>query len=142
MTSGQNNIIVSEVGYCDHEINEALESPVCGGEGETGTKAASNLTTMLESALPYREARWLKALIVYSRDAGGWAMQEYPSKVLSKSGESLKAFADGNGLGWWAIQTTPNPTGEGSISLYGVSCVSATACVAVGNAGITPGRTG
>lgn len=141
MTSGQNNIIVSEVGYCDREINEALESPVCGGEGETGTKTAANLTTMLESALPYREAHWLKALIVYSRDAGGWAMQEYPSKVLSKGGESLEAFADGNGLGWWSTQTTPNPTGEGPISLYGVSCVSTTACIAVGNAGISPGRT-
>jgi hypothetical protein len=113
MTSGQNNIIVSEVGYCDDEINEALESPVCGGEGETGTKVALNLTTMLESALPYREARWLKALIVYSRDAGGWAMQEYPSKVLSKGGESLEAFADSFGLGWWSIQTTPNPGSGG-----------------------------
>lgn len=136
MTSGQNNIIVSEVGYCDHEINEALESPVCGGEGETGTKAASNLATMLESALPYREARWLKALIVYSRDAGGWAMQEYPSKVLSKGGESLRAFADSYGLGWWSIQSTPNPGSGGQSSLHAVSCLSSSACTAVGSANI------
>lgn len=131
MTSGQNNIIVSEVGYCDHEINEALESPVCGGEGETGTKAAANLSTMLESALPYREARWLKALIVYSRDAGGWAMQEYPSKVFSKGGESLEAFANSYGLGWWSTQSTPNP-GIPVSTLHGVSCTAASTCIAVG----------
>jgi hypothetical protein len=136
MTSGQNNIIVSEVGYCDNELNKALESPVCGGEGEAGTKAATNLTTMLESALPYREAHWLKALIVYSRNAGGWAMQEYPSKVLSKGGESLEGFANSYGLGWWSIQSTPNPGSGGQSSLRAVSCLSASACIAAGSANI------
>jgi len=33
----------------------------------------------------------------------------------------------------WAIQTTPNPTGAHDSSLFGVSCVSAGACTAVGD---------
>ena len=32
----------------------------------------------------------------------------------------------------WTVQTTPNPEGATDISLYGVSCSSATACTAVG----------
>ena len=32
----------------------------------------------------------------------------------------------------WTVQSTPNPTGATSGSLYGVSCTSATACTAVG----------
>jgi hypothetical protein len=35
----------------------------------------------------------------------------------------------------WTVQPTPNPTGAQSSSLSGVSCTSATACTAVGNAG-------
>ena len=32
----------------------------------------------------------------------------------------------------WSIQHTPNPTGSGDIQLFGVSCTSASACMAVG----------
>jgi hypothetical protein len=32
----------------------------------------------------------------------------------------------------WALQTTPNPPGSKTTELYGVSCSSATACIAVG----------
>jgi IPT/TIG domain len=132
MTSGQNNLIVSEVGYCDDELNKALENPPCHEEGEEGVQAATNLTTMLDNALPYREAGWLRALIVYSRNAGGWAMQEYPSQVLSKAGEALDAFA--NVFGWtWAVQSTPGPVEATASKLFDTSCTSSSACVAVGD---------
>jgi len=32
----------------------------------------------------------------------------------------------------WSLQATPNPSNGGDVSLYGVSCASRTACVAVG----------
>ena len=79
MTSGQNNIIISEAGY----------------EGNT-TTAAQELTKMLNTALPYHEAGWLKALIVYSRGDGVWSMQ-LPGGALTKQGEALDAFAAAHG---------------------------------------------
>jgi hypothetical protein len=33
----------------------------------------------------------------------------------------------------WAIQPTPNPTGQAPSVLSGVSCTAATACTAVGD---------
>ncbi len=131
MTSGQNNLIVSEVGYCNNELNRTLENPPCNEEGEEGTKTATNLTTKLDNAVPYREAGWLRALIVYSRNAGGWAMQEYPSKVLSKGGEAPDAFAGEFGL-TWMVQSTPNPSGATASRLLDTSCASSNACMAVG----------
>jgi hypothetical protein len=130
MTSGQNNIIVSEVGYCDTEINkeECSEENVSG----TGAQTGKWMTEMLDNALPYHEAGWLKALIIYSRNAGGWAMQEYPSQALSKGGEALDAFANVYGQ-TWSIPSTPNPTGAKSSGLAGVSCTSSEACTAVGH---------
>ncbi len=98
MTSGQNNIIVSEVGYCAEEVNNP--TGIEGGVGCHGfsvkdsTVAASDLSGMLGNSRPYQEAGWLRALIVYSRNDGGWAMQSYPELTLTKSGEALEAFAD------------------------------------------------
>jgi len=88
MTSGQNNIIVSEVGYCAQEVNKGKGC----SEVETGAQAAANLTAMLDNALPYHQAGWLRALLVYSRNDGGWAMQ-LPGGAFTKLGEAFKAFA-------------------------------------------------
>ena len=55
------------------------------------------LTEMLDNALSYRQAGWLRALIVYSRDDDGWAM-ERPHGRLTKQGEVLDEFADRHGL--------------------------------------------
>ena len=90
MTSGQNNIIISEVGYCAGDINQGGE---CPGSGESSAQAAEHLTEMLANARPYREAGWMRALMVYARGAGGWAMQSFPSKKLTKQGTALLAFA-------------------------------------------------
>jgi hypothetical protein len=91
MTSGENNIIVSEVGYCVSAKGACNESGAA--EAETDAEAAALLTQMLTDALPYREAGWLKALIVYARGDGGWAMHEAPSERVNRKGEALIAFA-------------------------------------------------
>ena len=98
MTSGQDNIIVSEVGYCAHsEGDDCHESGKA--EVQTRRQAASALTQMLYNALPYREAGWLRALIVYGRGDGGWSMQDYATRGLTAQGEALRAFALAHGGG-------------------------------------------
>jgi hypothetical protein len=92
MSSGENNIIVSEIGYCaKSEGGDCHDSR--GAVVATRAEAATSMTAMLENALPYYEAGWLKALIVYGRGDGGWSMVDYPSLTVSKQGEALMAFA-------------------------------------------------
>jgi len=92
MTSGQNNIIVSEIGYCDLDVNEGRG---CGApQVAHGSEAAEQLSQTLISALRYHQAGWLRALLVYSRNDGGWAMQ-VPGGELTAQGEALEAFAEG-----------------------------------------------
>jgi hypothetical protein len=91
MTSGQNNIIVSEIGFCALDVNAGQN---CGGPYLAhGSEAAERLTEVLDNAVPYHEAGWLRALIVYSRNDGGWAMQ-LTGGALTAEGEALEAFAD------------------------------------------------
>lgn len=129
MNSGQNNIIVSEVGYCDEEVDKGEE---CGGEGVNNAEAEKDMTEMLDHAKPYHEEGWLRALIVYSRNAHGYAMQEYPSKEITKQGIALDAFASVYGQ-TWSTQEPPNPKEAKSSSLAGISCTSSEACTAVGH---------
>lgn len=96
MTSGEDNIIVSEVGYCARseggDCNESGQAEV-----QSRQEAATRLTQMLENALPYREAGWLRALIVYGRGDGGWSTQDYSTRRLTRQGEALQAFALAHG---------------------------------------------
>ncbi len=89
MTSGQNNLIVSELGYCARNVNGGRG---CGSPSTaTGEEAARDLTKALENAVPYHRAGWLRVLLVYSRSAGGWAMQ-FPDGRLTAQGRALLAF--------------------------------------------------
>lgn len=91
MTSGQNNLIVSEVGYCAADVNEGRS---CGHDTFAhGVEAADALHEMLVNTQPYHEAGWLRALLVYSRNDGGWAMQ-LPGGALTEQGRTLLAFAE------------------------------------------------
>jgi IPT/TIG domain len=126
MSSGQNNIVVSEVGYCAPDVNQGRN---CGGpaEAEDSTQAARRLTKMLDNALPYREAGWLRALIVYARADGGWAMQT-PSGGLTRQGEALVAFADLHGSTSSIASTSPislpaKPPEAPGFSLMNVACL-------------------
>jgi len=69
MTSGQNNIIISEVGFCALDVNAGKN---CGGPtSHTAPQRPERLTEVLDNAVPYHEAGWLRALIVYSRTMAG-----------------------------------------------------------------------
>ncbi len=94
--SGRNDIVVSEDGYCARSEGGDCDD-TGGSEVETREEAAERLTAMLERARAYHEAGWLKAMIVYSRNDGGWSMEEYPSLQLSPQGEALIAFAQAHG---------------------------------------------
>jgi hypothetical protein len=54
--------------------------------------------------------------------------------VHNISGLDVTSAERWNGIAW-ATQTTPNPTGTQNSSLSGVSCASATACIAIGSFG-------
>ncbi len=91
MNSGQNNLIVSEIGYCALDVNDGHS---CGFQSVPHSiEAGALLTEMLESAAVYHDAGWLRALLVYSRNDGGWAMQ-LAHGILTAQGEALEAFAD------------------------------------------------
>ncbi len=138
LTSGQNNIIISEFGYWTPDVNTVEEEKngyLHKGGPESAwaansTQAAQWLGEALKVASVYRQEGWLKALVVFSRNAGGWAMEVEPS-VLTKQGEALDPFGNFYGLNWLA-QPTPSP-GGGDYTLKGISCVSTTACEAVGS---------
>lgn len=91
MTSGQSNIIISEVGWCALKVKHGAG---CGGPYvDTGREAAQNLRQALQNALPMRQAGWLRALLVFSRNDGGWAMQ-LPGGALTEQGKALLGFAE------------------------------------------------
>ena len=98
MASGQDNIIVSEVGYCARSAGGGCDD---SGQAEVPDEqqAAARLAQMLQNARPYSEAGWLRALIVYSRSAGGWSMLEHSSGRLDLLGRALERFAAAAGAG-------------------------------------------
>lgn len=121
MTSGQNNIIVSEVGYCAPDVGQDTE---CSGPAaaENSTQAATWLTEMLDNALPYRQAGWLRALIVYSRDDRGWAMETLGGH-LTAQGEALDEFADLHGL-TSSVSPAPRASIAPALGLVTASCLT------------------
>lgn len=102
IASGRDNLIVSELGFCARDVNNPAGAPAgvdCHGAPATSaTQAAADLTSALEEALVYRREGWLRALIVYSRNDGGWAMQS-PGGTLTPSGRALLRFAAGAASG-------------------------------------------
>ena len=93
MLSGQNNIIVSEVGFCAKDV--------AGGGGcdenrtdvdGTSAQAAAWLTKTLNEALPMHRAGWLKALLIWKRAGDAWAMQNADG-TLTAQGVALDRFA-------------------------------------------------
>jgi hypothetical protein len=96
MTSGQNNLIVSEIGFCAPDVNHAAgRCAGGGGPARDSADAAAALTSELSLAARYHRAGWLRALLVYSRNDSGWAMQIHGG-VLTAQGRALEAFAEAN----------------------------------------------
>jgi hypothetical protein len=97
MTSGQNNVIVSEIGFCAPDVNDAGDK--CTGapaQSRDSSEAAALLEGELKAALPFHQAGWLRALIVYSRNDGGWAMQ-LKGGALTAQGAAFERFAEAYG---------------------------------------------
>lgn len=90
ITSGQSNIVISEVGWCALTVKRGVG---CGQPSvPNGRLAAKRLTQALRHALAMRREGWLRALLVYSRNDGGWAM-ELPKAILTEQGKALLRFA-------------------------------------------------
>jgi IPT/TIG domain len=94
MTSGQSNIIVSEVGYCTHDSQRGQECPRGAFTAQSAGQASDLLIEALSAAALYHEEGWLRALLVYGRGPyQGWGMQ-FPGGTLTAQGEAFQAFAD------------------------------------------------
>ncbi len=102
MASGRDNLIVSELGFCARDVNNPSGLPEgvsChGAPAVAATQAAASLRSSLEQASAYHREGWLRALIVYSRNDGGWAMQ-LPGGALTPSGQALLDFASSSASG-------------------------------------------
>jgi hypothetical protein len=92
MLSGQNNIIVSEIGFCARDVDRGRDcnenrSDVVGSSAQ----AARWLSETLQEALPMHRAGWLKALLIWDRAGDAWAMQNDDGS-LTAQGEVLARF--------------------------------------------------
>jgi hypothetical protein len=93
MSSGENNLLVSAIGFCARNVSEGLGCYEGPEALNTGDEAAKDLETILNTALKYHEEGWLRALIIYVRGYGGWSLQ-LENEELTKQGEALIAFAE------------------------------------------------
>jgi hypothetical protein len=94
MLSGQDNLIVSEIGFCATDVGDGRDcnenQPDIDG---TSSQTAAWLSETLKEAAPMHQAGWLKALLIWQRAGGGWAMQN-PDGSLTAQGRALDLFAD------------------------------------------------
>ncbi|MGA9860087.1 MAG: hypothetical protein WBQ18_19635 [Solirubrobacteraceae bacterium] len=94
MRSGEDNIIISEIGFCARDVNagadcEENRADVVG----TGAQTARWLTQTLHVARAMWRAGWLRGLLVWNRAGGGWAMQD-ENGSLTPQGEALLHAAE------------------------------------------------
>jgi hypothetical protein len=94
MLSGQNNIVISEIGFCANDVD--------GGTGcgmnqpdivSSSRQTAIWLQATLAAAARMHRAGWIKALLVWTRSDSGFAMQNTDG-TLTAQGRVLDLFAD------------------------------------------------
>ena len=94
MRSGRENIVVSEIGFCADDVDAGKN---CGENQPdivgSSSQAAAWLSETLREAASMHRAGWLKALLVWQRAGGGWAMQNSDGS-LTAQGRALDLFAD------------------------------------------------
>lgn len=97
MLSGQDNIIISELGFCAQDIAGGTDCDHNRAD-ITGTSAqsAARLRQALNEALAMHRAGWLRALLVWARAADGWGVQNADGS-LTAQGEVLVQFASSHG---------------------------------------------
>ena len=97
MRSGENNIIISEIGFC---ANDVLGGAQCDENTPTVVGSSSQttrwLTAVLYSARRMHQAGWLRALLIWQRAGGGWSMQLSNGR-LTAEGRALIRFARASG---------------------------------------------
>jgi len=98
MLSGQNNIIVSEIGFCARDVagGQYCNKNRADIDG-TSAQTAAWLGETLNEALPMHQAGWLRALLIWNRAGGGWAMQNADGS-LTAQGEALARFASSHAM--------------------------------------------
>jgi len=93
MLSGQNNISVTEIGFCASDVNHGLS---CNENRpditETSRQTASWLSETLREALAVHAAGWLRSLLIWDRASGAWTMQNADGS-LTAEGRALVDFA-------------------------------------------------
>jgi hypothetical protein len=88
--SGANNIIISEVGFQDRQISNTAGGGV--SDANNG-QVAEWMQLLLEQALEYRLAGWLRAMLIFHRTSGNFAMVVVNSSgVLTPAGTALVQF--------------------------------------------------
>lgn len=105
MRSGKDNIVVSEIGFCEIAIDTGAD---CGDNLQdivgTAQQVSLWLTETLDQALAMHRAGWLKAVILWSRTypwqaearprtTSGFSMENL-NGTLTPAGKVLVAFAD------------------------------------------------
>jgi hypothetical protein len=94
MLSGQNNIVVSEIGFCATDVNHGNRCDenmpdIVGTSKQTATWLQE---TLVEAARMHR-AGWLRALLIWERlGPTGWVMQN-ANGTLTAQGRVLDLFA-------------------------------------------------
>ena len=93
MLGGENNIVVSEIGFCALDVDGGRycnenRTDVDGTSAQTATW----LGETLKEALPMHRAGWLKALLLWARSGGGWAIRD-PGRQPHSAGRVLALFA-------------------------------------------------
>jgi hypothetical protein len=93
MQSGENNIIISELGFCSTQVDNGQECDLNVPQVD-GTNAQTSqwLARTLNEAAQMRRAGWLRALILWVRSGGGWSMQLTDGQ-LTPLGKVLTRFA-------------------------------------------------
>jgi hypothetical protein len=89
MESGRDNVTVSEIGFCAVSVGGG-QCATSAAPAVDPSDAARALEKELEIARADHRAGWLRAVLVYSRTDGGWAMQQRGG--LTEPGGMLEAF--------------------------------------------------
>ncbi len=107
-----------------------------------GASADVPLSTVITDLAPGTTYRWVFCgspnngadyVCVGPHGQGGSKTADPPPDSATFTTAPFEGLAEGWDGTKWAVQTTPNPTGaSGDSDLSGISCASATACMAVG----------
>jgi hypothetical protein len=94
MRSGENNLVVSEIGFCANDVNDGRGCDQNRSDiVTTSDQTAAWLRATLTEAARMHRAGWLKALIIWERSGTGFAMQN-DNGTLTATGRVLDLFAD------------------------------------------------